>query len=245
MKRALAAIALAATSFGLPAAPARAQAYPIDCAILLCLAGGWPASVPCARARAVFIRRITPWPVEPPLQIWRCPMNVSLRIPQGQELPYLLRDAVFALGPTPESWPLGVEVREPDPERGPAPAVLRTREEAIDLRKRFLHLAQAVGAGADIDISGAAFDYVRSIEVWHVRYSVRLTGSSQNCTISDQTDYGSYGLQGDFRWSKSAARLSPVWIRPRYDCNHLGSMRAVGVSWIDSSGAPGHELVTY
>lgn len=25
----------------------RAQSYPIDCAILLCLSGGWPASVPC------------------------------------------------------------------------------------------------------------------------------------------------------------------------------------------------------
>lgn len=50
-----------------------AHAYQVDCAILLCLAGGWPASAPCAHARAVFIRRITPWPVEPPLQIWRCP----------------------------------------------------------------------------------------------------------------------------------------------------------------------------
>jgi hypothetical protein len=53
------------------------QAYPVDCAILLCLAGGWPASVECAHARTVFIRRITPWPIEPPLQIWNCPMRVS------------------------------------------------------------------------------------------------------------------------------------------------------------------------
>ena len=61
----------------LAAKPATAQGYQIDCAILLCLAGGWPASVPCARARAEFIRRITPWPVEPPLQIWRCPMRAK------------------------------------------------------------------------------------------------------------------------------------------------------------------------
>ena len=54
-----------------------AMAYPVDCAILLCLAGGWPASAECAHARAVFIRRITPWPIEPPLQIWNCPMRVS------------------------------------------------------------------------------------------------------------------------------------------------------------------------
>ena len=54
-----------------------AQAYPIDCAILLCMAGGFPASVECSRAKAEVIRRITPWPVEPPLQLWRCPMGVS------------------------------------------------------------------------------------------------------------------------------------------------------------------------
>lgn len=58
--------------------PVAAQGYPVDCAILLCLAGGWPASAPCAHARVVFIRRITPWPVEPPLQIWNCPMGGGL-----------------------------------------------------------------------------------------------------------------------------------------------------------------------
>lgn len=60
-------------------APAPAAAYPVDCAILLCLAGGWPSSTQCAHARAVFIRRITPWPIEPPLQIWNCPMRASVR----------------------------------------------------------------------------------------------------------------------------------------------------------------------
>ena len=59
----------------LSAAPQSADAYPIDCAILLCLAGGWPANPHCDAARAEFVRRITPWPVEPPLQIWRCPMG--------------------------------------------------------------------------------------------------------------------------------------------------------------------------
>ena len=61
-----------------------AAAYPVDCAILLCLAGGWPASAECAHARAVFIRRITPWPIEPPLQIWNCPMRASFH---GEEQP--------------------------------------------------------------------------------------------------------------------------------------------------------------
>jgi len=59
-------LALAFTHILLPKS-GRAQSYPIDCAILLCPSGGWPAFIPCARARAEFIRRITPWPVEPPL----------------------------------------------------------------------------------------------------------------------------------------------------------------------------------
>ena len=68
---------IAVTATGLQCG--KAEAYPVDCAILLCLAGGWPASAECAHARAVFIRRITPWPIEPPLQIWNCPMRVSFR----------------------------------------------------------------------------------------------------------------------------------------------------------------------
>ncbi|PVA08622.1 hypothetical protein DC366_18305 [Pelagivirga sediminicola] len=46
-------LALALTGPTVPT-QARAQTYQIDCAILLCLSGGWPASVPCARARAEF-----------------------------------------------------------------------------------------------------------------------------------------------------------------------------------------------
>ncbi|MEI4197702.1 hypothetical protein [Roseovarius sp. E0-M6] len=51
--------ALAFANISLPS-KTKAQTYPIDCAILLCLSGGWPASVPCSQARAEFIRRITP-----------------------------------------------------------------------------------------------------------------------------------------------------------------------------------------
>ena len=69
--------AVTALATGVLPSTTKAQTYPVDCAILLCLSGGWPASVPCSRARAEFIRRITPWPVEPPLQIWRCPMGAS------------------------------------------------------------------------------------------------------------------------------------------------------------------------
>ncbi len=57
-------------------APKPAIAYPIDCAILLCLAGGFPPSAECAAAKATMIRRITPWPITPPLQLWNCPMGL-------------------------------------------------------------------------------------------------------------------------------------------------------------------------
>jgi hypothetical protein len=71
-------------------------AYQIDCAILLCLAGGFPASEPCTRARAVMIRRITPWPIEPPLQLWRCPMRATfLSKPEDAAR---VEDAAFMLG---------------------------------------------------------------------------------------------------------------------------------------------------
>jgi hypothetical protein len=58
MKRLLSTAAIVAIGLA-PLAPksAAAQGYQIDCAILLCLAGGWPASVPCARARAEWPHR--------------------------------------------------------------------------------------------------------------------------------------------------------------------------------------------
>ena len=86
--------------------PTPASAYPVDCAILLCLAGGWPASAECAHARAVFIRRITPWPIEPPLQIWNCPMRASLRTPSAVE-------RLFEIGAS-STAPMRTEAPVPD-----------------------------------------------------------------------------------------------------------------------------------
>lgn len=77
---------LTAGTFGAIAAsvtPAPVAAYPIDCAILLCLAGGFPASAECTAAKAEMIRRITPYPIEPPLQLWRCPMGLSADVAQA------------------------------------------------------------------------------------------------------------------------------------------------------------------
>ena len=69
-----------AIATGLACGTQPASAYPIDCAIFLCLAGGFPASAECSAAKAVMIRRITPWPIEPPLQLWNCPMGMSSQV---------------------------------------------------------------------------------------------------------------------------------------------------------------------
>jgi len=94
-------------SFNGTANRVQAQTSQIDCAILLCLSGGWPASVPCARARAEFIRRITPWPIEPPLQIWRCPMGASYHPVSPSPDVGRLYDILFT-EPDPMSLPEGL-----------------------------------------------------------------------------------------------------------------------------------------
>ena len=45
------------------------KAYDIDCAIILCMAGGFPPSAVCSAAYAEMIRRITPWPSLPPFGV--------------------------------------------------------------------------------------------------------------------------------------------------------------------------------
>ena len=85
MKRLIAALALASTSAGFPTSPV--NAYPIDCAILLCLAGGFPSSAECTAAKVEMIRRITPFPIEPPLQLWNCPMTIPASLMAELALP--------------------------------------------------------------------------------------------------------------------------------------------------------------
>ncbi|WP_233491903.1 hypothetical protein [Nioella nitratireducens] len=193
-----------------------ASAYQVDCAILLCLAGGWPASAPCAHARAVFIRRITPWPIEPPLQIWRCPMGTSyapLEVPGARER---LFDATFRVAPPRQSFPSGAPVIE----------------------------AQA-NEQADIDISGDAFGFVRSIRVFHILYGQRENQEGE-CNQTDSTRLGSYGVQGDYRWTSSNAGLVPPssQLSIPNTCRSY-SYRSVFVDWRDHAGNYGSEEVRY
>ena len=206
----------------LPASKARA--YPVDCAILLCLAGGWPPSAECAHARAVFIRRITPWPVEPPLQIWRCPMKASLIKPEPKPLRWRLIEAAHRG----ERADLVAE-----------PYMLRSAS-----MKDLLH---RISKGADIDISDPAFDFVRSIKVWHLRiYWKHVEGKSDNCRTDALLELGYYGTQGDFHWKRESLAEAPEWLIPapyRAGCSVF--LRAVGVEWQDYTGKTEYEWIRY
>jgi hypothetical protein len=195
---------------------AAAQPYQVDCAILLCLAGGWPESAPCAHARAVFLHRITPWPIEPPLQIWRCPMEASFKAPAMQSPIEPQYDIVIREEP-------GIHSQQ---ERGPLVQVQS-------------------GAQADIDISGDAFDFVRSIRVFHIDVRQRVNGDG-DCVMSDSTRLGAYGMQGDYRWARSSiAHVPSASELPDIgNCNRL-RYRSVFVDWRDHEGNYGFEEVRY
>jgi len=209
-----AAAAISISSLMGSAAPA--QAYQVDCAILLCLAGGWPASTPCAHARAVFIRRITPWPIEPPLQIWRCPMGASFNEPAPLSPMERLYDIMFRDPPLIHS------------EAASSPLV-----------------PVLADVQADIDISDDAFDFVRSIRVFHIQYRQNEKRDG-DCNRSDSTRLGSYGLQGDYRWTRSGVAQVPTASQLTIP-NGCGSYfyRSVFVDWHDHAGNYGSEEVRY
>jgi len=235
-------------SMSLFGAPHRiqAQTYPIDCAILLCLSGGWPASVPCSLARAEFIRRITPWPVEPPLQIWRCPMGASYQREDsggGAGRIYdILLDA--SRSPLPQRFP-EAPLRDASM---PVPAVFRGTGAELDQLPEGLAL-RLVQDRADIDISGPEFNFVRSIRVYDVRYArQRESGRDGDCNRSAVVVLGTYGTQGDFSWQSSSPGALPeahVGLeRWGDDCPSIWH-RSVFVDWRDYEGNYGFEQVNY
>ncbi|VDC34022.1 hypothetical protein [Pseudogemmobacter humi] len=218
--------------------PQRAEAYPIDCAILLCLAGGWPASAECSRARAEFVRRITPWPVEPPLQIWRCPMHTTAGLDDalGGTQGAMTRLVAAISRANPQQ---GLEQSVPEV----APAVLHAVDREA-LLGAILHQVQVEGDAADIDISGPEFDFVRSIRVWHVVASQHQ--GRDDCIHSDGTRLGQYTTQGQYHWQRSHVGTLP----PAFGHNPTGwcssyRYRAVFVDWRDHEGNYGYERVDY
>lgn len=240
------AIAVATLFLSGTANRATAQIYSIDCAILLCLSGGWPASVPCTRARAEFIRRITPWPVEPPLQIWRCPMGASFQRDSSDGSGPRVYDTLFdGIRPTvPQSFP---EMPLPG-SKMVLPAVPRSNDiEPGQLPRGFaLHLVQD---RADIDISGPQFNFVRSIRVYDIRYAIQHeSGRDDDCNRSATVFLGTYGTQGDFSWQRSSPRALPDahFGLERWGANCPSIYhRSVFVDWQDYDGNYGFEQVNY
>ena len=229
--------------------PIAAQSYQIDCAILLCLSGGWPASTPCARARTELIRRITPWPVEPPLQIWRCPMGANFSAPKkNAHLPRLwdiqARETPSRQQSVPQST---VALTPPDAQ----PAVLLKGGSSLErLPDGFIITLTQSAPGADIDISGPEFNFVRSIRVYDVSYARQHeNGRDGDCNRSFSMRIGTYGTQGDFRWSRgsSPSQLPEAHVGLERYGEHCPGVfhRSVFVDWRDYEGNYGFEQVNY
>jgi hypothetical protein len=242
------ALALAAATAGVVAAPdhAQAQTYQIDCAILLCLSGGWPASVPCARARAEFIRRITPWPVEPPLQIWRCPMGAAYTIDPDTLTADRIYEILLDMNDAPsQSYP---SVPLTDTSLMAQPAVMRRSGGSSNYLPEGFALQLVQEGGADIDISGAEFNFVRSIRVYNVTYA-RQSEGRDDCNRSFSMRVGTYGTQGDFNWNGTNDHRSLPAAHTGLEgfpsnCPTIWH-RSVFVDWQDYQGNYGFEQVNY
>lgn len=236
---------------GVASVPLPASAYPIDCAILLCLAGGWPASAECAAAKAVFIRRITPFPIEAPLQPWNCPMGVAYRL-EG----------------APSRTPLDIVLQKLTPVPAPKSSLtftLRAAQPAVYIEDGGAAIvpAQAQPRG---DISDPEFDFVRAIKVYHIEYEQYPT--HDDCRRTDTSRMGTYDGQGRFSWADHPARGSTLTVlnaelgtseyRYHWDLPDVAALtaldpegcasvrnRSVLVTWTDYFGTPGFHEVHY
>lgn len=240
---------LSAALLGSLITPAPAMAYPVDCAILLCLAGGFPASVECARARAVMIARITPWPIEPPLQIWNCPMRIEYRRPadeRGDET-HVLKEV--GLPSRPGYSPVSLGAILPKQNSATAGVWMETSLPLPDrLRERVdtdLLALIPVQDRADVDISDPSYDFVRSIRVTNIEYSQRRNRDG-DCNSTSYVRLGLYGAQGDYSWKRGRAADIPVVskISPPAFCRDY-QFRSVVIQWRDHLGQPDFEEVTY
>jgi hypothetical protein len=220
-------------------APREANAaFNVDCAMLLCLAGGWPKSAECTLAYATFIRRVTPWPIEPPLQIWRCPMGASYGGATTSPMQRLY-EATFPASQRPMQ---SIPTDSREVALSPIPAVFRDLENRPDAE---LILQLVAGQGADVDISDPIYDFVRSIKVWDVRSWQHVASREGGCWEGGSISLGRYGTQGDFSWRRAASAETPSWVIPSKNCPTRGAVRGVGVEWTDYAGNHGYEWVSY
>ena len=241
--------ALSAALFGSFITPAPATAYPVDCAILLCLAGGFPASIECAHARAVMIARITPWPIEPPLQIWNCPMRIEYRRPMNRRViaTPVLQDVSLPLWPgrRPEGWGVPLPVQSAAISGGSETTSAQAPGFWLAVTGTDLPSLTRVQDRADVDISEPSYDFVRSIRVTNIEYSQRRK-SDGDCSSATYVRLGLYGAQGDYSWQRGRASDIPAVssFAPRNFCGEY-YFRSVIIEWRDSAGDPDFEEVAY
>ncbi|MEM6887002.1 MAG: hypothetical protein AAF636_02560 [Pseudomonadota bacterium] len=235
---------------------APAYAYPIDCAIFLCLAGGWPNSPDCNAARAEFIRRITPLPVEPPLQLWRCPMGVTSGSTDMSPMQRLDAIRSSSANPVPElpgsddNTSQIVEVSL-SANSWPTSGVTNASERMnLEISETPLATAGAESPAppeptlANVSFSSPDFDVVRSIRVWHVRhYSYKVREREGPCQARLDMDVGSYDENASFGWSDRSPSPRPAWLPLRRQCPSY--YRGVGVEWSDIFGRYDYVLVPY
>ena len=112
-----------------------------------------------------------------------------------------------------------------------------------------LTLTQA-SPGADIDISGPEFNFVRSIRVYNVTYaSQRESGRDGDCNRFFSMRIGTYGTQGGFRWARgsSLSQLPKAHVGLERYGEHCPGIfhRSVFVDWRDYEGNYGFEQVNY
>lgn len=212
-----------------------AHAYPIDCAIFLCLAGGWPSSPDCNAARAEFVRRITPYPVEPPLQLWRCPMGAaagSSNLTPMQRLEAIKETSAIAVPELPTDTNEASHIVEASYSDG---AWAGLGVEAPTLPAPTL---------AAVDLSSSDFDVVRSIRVFDVQhYSFRKRERDGPCSARLRMYSGSYDEDTAFHWRKGSPGRLPAWLPLHRQCGWR--FRGVGVEWTDRFGRYDYELIPY
>ena len=152
------------------------------------------------------------------------------------------------------------DVREPSFSNGaskaqliPQPAVQRFSGGTAQRlpEDAMLHLIQGFSTTtrrADIDISGAEFNFVRSIRVYDVEVIQRVIGRGEDCDRSGSVRLGSYGTQGDFGWANSSiSELPQAHVGTERWGSHCPAVwhRSVFVEWRDYDGNYGFEQVNY
>ena len=102
--------------------------------------------------------------------------------------------------------------------------------------------------GADIDISGPAFDFVRSMRIYHrhVRQYEDQEDDGDVCRRESQVSVGTYDAQGRFEWND--ARLSdfpPAFVPHALPGCARGQFSSVFLDWRDNEGIYDFEQVDY